>query len=183
LFDNESYCNNHPNFAKTGSAVSGIPVGSGILNLAGDGIEIFGNIVTDNLTLGIGMASNLLFCQLAGGGAASGDCPPYSEGYDPYVRNYYIHDNLFTNNGTDPQGDVGDLLKVLGLTPVADVLWDGYTETPETDAGICLGTDADAAASILLLGNPCQEAASTGEFIACVGTNKSTDQEPYLCAP
>ena len=182
LFDNESYCNNHPNFAKAGSAVSGIPVGSGILNLAGDGVEIFGNVITDNLTLGIALASNPLFCQLSGD-AGSGDCPPYSEGYDPYAKNYYIHDNLFTNNGTDPQGDVGDLFKVLGLTPVADVVWDGYKETPDADAGICLGTDGEAAASIVVLGDECQDAASTVDFIACVGSNQPTDQEAYLCAP
>jgi len=179
LFDNESYCNNHVNFAKTGSAVSGIPVGSGIINLAGDGVEVFGNIVTDNLTFGIGLASNILFCQLGN----EGDCPPYSEGYDPYVRNYYVHDNLFTNNGTDPQGDLGTIFTLLGLTPVADVAWDGYKETPETDAGICLGTDAEAAASIVVFGDACQAAANEGEFVACVAANQPTDQEPYLCEP
>ncbi len=183
LFDNESYCNNHPNFAKQGSAVSGIPVGSGILNLAGDGVEISGNLITDNLTLGVAMVGNILFCQLAGGGAASGDCPPYSDGYDPYAKNYYIHDNLFTNNGTDPQGDVGLLLAGLGLVPVADVVWDGYKESPEADAGICLGTDAGAAASILVFGDDCQTAANTGEFITCVSSNQPTDQAAFLCAP
>ena len=183
LFDNESYCNNHENFAKEGSAVAGIPVGTGILNFAGNGVELFGNEVTDNITLGVGMGSNVLNCQVA-----SSDCPPYTPGYDPYVQNVYIHDNTFTNNGTDPQGDFGDLFKILGFgvpgTPVPDVVWDGYKETPETDAGICLGTEAAAAASILVLGDPCQDLAlDLAGYIGCAVANNSTDQEPYLCEP
>jgi len=125
LFDNETYCNNHPNFAKPNSAVAGIPVGTGVLSFAGDGVEIFGNLITDNQTLGIGMASNLLNCQVAGS-----DCPPYTAGYDPYVKQHYIHDNVFTNNGTLPQGDFGTLFQVLGFgtadgPPVPNVVWDG----------------------------------------------------------
>lgn len=125
LFDNETYCNNHPNFAKPNSAVAGIPVGTGLLSFAGDGVEIFGNLITDNQTLGIGMASNLLNCQVAGS-----DCPPYTAGYDPYVKQNYIHDNVFTNNGTLPQGDFGTLFQVLGSgtadgPPVPNVVWDG----------------------------------------------------------
>jgi hypothetical protein len=184
LFDSESYCNNHDNFAKENSAVAGIPVGTGILNFAGNGVEIFGNEITDNITLGIGMSSNVLNCQVA-----DSDCPPYSDGYDPYAKNIYIHDNTFTNNGADAQGDFGDLFNILGfgaagLPPVPDVTWDGYKETPETDAGVCLGTDAAAAASILVLGDPCQDLnLDIGQYIGCALQNSSTDQTPYLCEP
>jgi parallel beta-helix repeat protein len=183
MFDNVVYCNNHPNFAKAGSAVAGIPVGTGGLSFVGNDVKFFGNVFTDNLTLGIGLSSNVLTCQVS-----ESDCPPYSDGYDPYVRNVYIHDNTYTNNGTDPQGDFGLLFNILGYgvpgNPVPEVVWDGYKETPETDAGICLGTDAAAAASILVLGDPCQDLGlNEGEFIACALANASTDQAPYLCEP
>ena len=187
VFDNESYCNNHENFAKEGSAVAGIPVGTGILSFAGDGVEIFGNQITDNQSLGIGLASNVLNCQINGD-----DCPDsegnYPPGYNPYVKNNYVHDNAFTNNGTDPQGDFGDLFKILGFgvpgTPVPEVVWDGYKEAPDADSGNCLGTDAAAAASILVIGDACQDLTlDLPGYIGCALANNSTDQTPYLCEP
>lgn len=265
MFDNEVYCNNYENFAQPGSAVSGIPVGTGGLSFVGNGIEFFGNEFTDNLTLGIGLASNILNCQVA-----TSDCPPYSAGYDPYVRNIYAHDNLFTNNGMNPQGDFGDLFNQLGFgenscdggenagepckvaddcpggacaydggPPVPSIVWDGYqprvcdvasdnagdscystppvcvggdnagdscegdgdcpngtcffecpngecvlsTSNPN-DAGICLGTDADAAASFLNIGDPCGSLSVTIlQYVLCAQENSSTDQADYLCAP
>ena len=183
LFDSESYCNNHDNFAKEGSAVAGIPVGTGILSFAGNGVEIFGNEITDNLTLGVGLASNILNCQIAGS-----DCPEYRPGYDPYVKNNYIHDNLFTNNGTDPTSLFGTLFKILGFgvpgTPVPDIVWDGYKEAPE-DTGLCLGTDAEAAASVLVIGDACKTPIDPAldAYIMCAQDNNSTDQTPYLCEP
>jgi parallel beta-helix repeat protein len=183
IFSNETYCNNRPNFAKPGSAVAGIPVGTGLLSFAGDGVEIFDNIITDNLTLGIGMASNLLNCQVSGS-----DCPPYTDGYDPFVKNNYIHGNVFTNNGTDPQGLFGTLFKVLGFgvpgNPLPEVVWDGYTENPG-DVGLCLGTDAEAAATVLVIGNECQTPIDPPleDYIMCAQENNSTDQTPFLCEP
>jgi parallel beta-helix repeat protein len=209
---NESYCNNRPNFAKPGSAVAGIPVGTGVLSFAGNGVEFADNVITDNLTLGIGMASNVLNCQISGG-----DCPEYNEGYDPYVQNNYIHDNVFTNNGTDPQGDFGLVLKLIGVgvpgTPVPDVVWDGYqprvcdggdnagaacfanADCPDgscisgasttNDAANCLGTDPDAAASLLLLGDSCGYVDIPDEltFIGCAIGNQPTDPNPFYCEP
>ena len=239
MFDNQVYCNNHENFAQPGSAVSGIPVGTGALSFVGNGIEFFNNAITDNLTLGIGLASNILNCQVA-----DSDCNPYNPGYDPYAKNIYIHDNLFTNNGTDPQGDFGLLFNVLGfgtpgMPPVPDVVWDGYLNqvcdesstnageicysddacddasdntgdrctadgdcpngacvavcpngacvTEDPDAGICLGTDAAAAASSLVIGNECQNirdlGENLGEYITCVGDFSETDPADLLCEP
>lgn len=241
MFDNEVYCNNRENFAQPGSAVSGIPVGTGGLSFVGNGVEIFDNQFTDNWTLGIGLASNILNCQ-----AAESDCPPYSDGYDPYTKNIYVHDNLFTNNGDDPQGLFGDLFMALGFgcdgcPPVPEVVWDGYQEricdqasdnpgdscfgnilacsagsdnpgescetnadcpngtcdntqcpngacvtefTNVNEAGICLGEEADAAASILVIGDACGDLGlSFLQFGLCAGQNNSTDQAPFLCVP
>jgi hypothetical protein len=210
MFDSEVYCNNHDNFAQPGSAVSGIPVGTGGLSFGGNGIEFFGNQFTDNYAFGLGLAANLLTCQLA-----SSDCPPYSDGYDPWVTNVYIHDNLFTNNGTMPTGDFGSLFNILGFgtpggPPVPDVVWDAYTAlacdgdsdnageicfSDDTcvngacalvgdDPGICLGTDAEAAASILTIGDPCQDLSlSFGDYVTCALDNSSTEQTPFLCEP
>lgn len=210
MFDSQVYCNNRENFAQPGSAVSGIPVGTGGISFGGDGIEFFGNLFTDNLAFGLGLASNILTCQVA-----NSDCPPYSDGYDPWVKNVYVHDNLFTNNGTMPTGDFGSLFNILGFggpgqPPVPDVVWDGYTNLAcdgdsdnageicfsdddcmngacarvGDDPGICLGTDAAAAATILTIGDPCQDLSlSFGDYVTCAIDNSSTDQTPFLCAP
>jgi hypothetical protein len=105
------------------------------------------------------------------------------------VKQNYIHDNVFTNNGTDPQGDFGTLFQVLGFgtvggPPVPNIVWDGYLENP-TDVGLCLGTDAAAAATVLIIGDACQDPIdpSIGDYIACATANSSTDQTPFLCAP
>ena len=52
--------NNTPNFGIPGSTVSGIPAGTGILNMAGDQTTIEGNIITGNNTAGI-LVSDLSF--------------------------------------------------------------------------------------------------------------------------
>lgn len=213
MYDNVVYCNNRENFAQPGSAVAGIPVGTGGLSFVGNGVEINNNEFTDNWTLGVALASNLVQCQ-----AEQSDCPPYTEGYDPYTKNIYVHDNLYTNNGTDPQGLFGDIFMALGFgcdgcPPVPEVVWDGYQEricnddsdnpgtqcfensdcpngeclpefSDENEAGICLGEDADAAASILVLGDLCGDIGL--EFLPlglCFGAESSTDQTPFLCEP
>ncbi|MEM7436686.1 MAG: hypothetical protein AAF436_16150, partial [Myxococcota bacterium] len=240
LFDNDVYCNNRENFAQPGSAVSGIPVGTGGLSFGGDGIEFFGNQFTDNAAFALGLAANVLTCQVA-----SSDCPPYTEGYDPYVQNIYIHDNSYENNGYNPTGDFGDLFQQLGFAvylceggddegdlcqgegdcpggacvpdpdfvPVPNTVWDGYqplacddasdnpgdpcfsndqcpagTCAPASsginDAGICLGTDAATASSILVIGDQCANLSlNILEFIGCARMNSVDVNDDFLCAP
>ncbi|MGB5812740.1 MAG: parallel beta-helix domain-containing protein [Polyangiales bacterium] len=213
LFDNEVYCNNRENFAQPGSAVSGIPVGTGGLSFGGNGIEFFGNQFTDNEAFALGLAANVLTCQVA-----TSDCPPYSDGYDPYVQNVYIHDNEYSNNGNNPTGDFGDRFNQWGFggdgyPPVPNTVWDGYqplacdegsdnagdpcfsndqcpngacatASTGPNDAGICLGTDQAAASDILVIGDACANLSlNLLEYVGCAKENSSTDQAPYLCVP
>ena len=60
----------------------------------------------------------------------------------------------------------------------------GACASAGVDPGICLGTDAEAAASILTIGDPCQDLTlSFGDYVTCALENSSTDQDPFLCAP
>jgi parallel beta-helix repeat protein len=181
--DNDIWCNNHPNFATTG-VVEIIPVGSGYIGLAGDGVEVRNNDIQENDTIAVGMVSNILTCL-----AADRDCPPYGFAYNPYAVNQYIHDNHYFHNGTnaDPDNDFYPIFLFLGIgtedNPVEEVIWDGFIVLPdEPDPGICLGADNTASYRDLTQ-NQCQTPASPEEFILCVTTNSTTETTGRLCDP
>ena len=82
--------NNTPNFGIPGSTVSGIPAGTGILNMAGDRTTIEGNVITGNKTIGILITDHM--------NAPNVTLDP---GADPNSDEIAILDNLMWNNGYD----------------------------------------------------------------------------------
>ena len=48
VYNNQSFENNTLNFAPAGNIVAGVPTGTGIMILANDQIEVFGNSLRDN---------------------------------------------------------------------------------------------------------------------------------------
>ena len=186
IYDNKVWCNNHENFATSG-IVRFIPAGSGMISLAGDGIEIRDNDIQGNDTLGIAVISNTLTCQIA-----EQDCPPFGFEYNPYAQNIYIHDNNFVNNGTnvDPSSDFSLLFEIFGIgteeMPTEDVIWDGYITPPgEEDPGICLGEEVTVSYRDFTR-NQCQDidvAANPIDFGLCLGTNTTTDPTGRDCVP
>jgi len=82
--------NNTPNFGIPGSTVSGIPAGTGILNMAGDRTTIEGNIITGNKTIGILITDHM--------NAPSVTLDPEA---DPNSDEILILDNQMWNNGYD----------------------------------------------------------------------------------
>ncbi len=82
--------NNTPNFGIPGSTVSGIPAGTGILNMAGDQTTIEGNVITGNKTIGILITDHM--------NAPNVTLDPEA---DPNSDEIAILDNLMWNNGYD----------------------------------------------------------------------------------
>ena len=80
--------NNTPNFGIPGSTVSGIPAGTGILNMAGDQTTIEGNIITGNQVIGILITDHM--------NAPNVTLDPYA---DPNSDEISILDNMMWNNG------------------------------------------------------------------------------------
>ena len=80
--------NNTPNFGIPGSTVSGIPAGTGILNMAGDQTTIEGNIITGNQVIGILITDHM--------NAPNVTLDPEA---DPSSDEIAILDNLMWNNG------------------------------------------------------------------------------------
>jgi parallel beta-helix repeat protein len=108
VYNNVSRDNNIDNFGRAGATVALLPPGVGILLLSSDYNEVYNNTVTGNKTSGIAifnLESTGMFSELD---------------IDPTPEYNYVHDNIFDNNGYDPDSFVRDL----GI-PVGDVLWDG----------------------------------------------------------
>lgn len=121
VFDNRVVDNNHRNFASPEILNALIPRGIGILVLASDDNEFFGNTIRNNLTVGIAVGSYCLALL-----------PHEAEDYDQWSEGNHIHDNTFEANATDPVGlatswvPEGELL--------ADVMWDGVIDPAKDDS-------------------------------------------------
>lgn len=126
--DNHVYDNNRPNFATAGTVISSVPVGLGVLVLAGHDIEVRDNRIEDNENTGVLVVSYRILEILTG---TTLDDP----GMDPFVKRVYVHANAFANNGQKPTG----AMLVVSQPTLEDVLWDGIVDAAGTDAEICLG--------------------------------------------
>lgn len=108
VLNNRVLNNNLPNFAEEGSLVSNVPRGTGILILAADATEVAGNEIRGNRSAGVAVIG---LAQLFPGETE------FDVGALPEAN--WIHDNLYENNGTEPDPAVAEA----GL-PGADLLWD-----------------------------------------------------------
>lgn len=153
--DNTVTDNNRPNFARPGTTVSQVPVGTGLMAFAGVNIEFRDNAVQDNDTTGLLIVSNVALDLISGG------TPSYPMGYDPYPSFVNQDGNVFSGNGTAPAALFVDAPPDgLGLTaPLTDVLWDGLTDAGVTDPRICLSSTDTPTYTILL--------ANMGMDLAC----------------
>ena len=123
VFRNRIIANNLGNFGAKGTAVASVPAGSGFIVTSNPQVELFDNDIADNRTANVIIASYFI--------TNFADKKP-SEGYDPYPKSIYIHDNRFSGGGDSPDGIEWKALKVsmFGLTGhLPDVLWDGYVDT------------------------------------------------------
>ena len=117
MYNNQVIGNNTPNFADPGGGAAWqVPAGSGIILLASNYVEVFGNTVSNNGTLGIANASYLVLDSSFDPTSAT-DNPT---GLNPFSTYVYAHDNTFSNNGGSPQptnvyaADGGDNTNQLG---------------------------------------------------------------------
>ena len=178
--NNRVYCNNGTNFATTG-VVQIIPVGTGVLSLGGQGVEIRNNDIQGNRSTGMALVSSSFTCDAAGQ-----DCPEYSYPYNPYAEDIYVHDNFFSKNGEDfdQDSDFYILFDLLDLgtptNPTDEILWDGQIREGVDDPGICLGADFDGTYRDLSQ-NMCQGVTPDVAYAGCLGQNNTTDTTGRLC--
>lgn len=115
-FRNHIFKNNLANFAPKGNMVASVPAGSGVLIMATDEVEVFENRIEDNRSFSVSVVSFLIY------GKKLKD--PH---YDPFPEQVYIHDNSIKGGGTDPDGELGLLLKSIVGTPLPAIVYDGVT--------------------------------------------------------
>ncbi|MGB0931395.1 MAG: parallel beta-helix domain-containing protein, partial [Chitinophagales bacterium] len=93
VFDNVITNNNHQNYAPNPNGLIGrLPVGSGIVLLATDNVEVYGNTISSNNLASISLASYEF----------TGEEFDPSTGYDPRLRNIDIHDNIISRDADFP---------------------------------------------------------------------------------
>jgi parallel beta-helix repeat protein len=149
--------NNLANFAEAGTVVSEVPAGCGVVLLASDDNEFHDNEITNNKSLGIAV---LHYTALLFG--------PYDDPeFDPYPQGNWIHDNVFSDNGTDPESLVG------GLTaerPIPDVMDDGCQDpsvTPSAETQNCLVDDGGSYLDFNIPGAECAMDSTDPSEVTC----------------
>jgi cytochrome c peroxidase len=110
VYDNVTENNNLANFAPSGAIARLVPPGLGVLLLATDNAEVYGNTIQDNKTTGVAVFS------LTSTGAF--DVNEIDVG--PLPEGNWVHDNTFAHNAYDPDPFISEL----GI-PAADIMWDG----------------------------------------------------------
>ena len=102
VFNNMIVDNNEPNFAPAGNIVGTVPSGIGLMIMANDDIEAFGNTITGNQSFATLIVSYYFV-----------DADVSKPTYDPVPEKIYIHDNIMSNNAYAPEGDAALVEAVL----------------------------------------------------------------------
>ena len=114
VFNNEILENNTANFAPEGNIVGTVPAGSGLMVLANDNIEVFGNTFTDNDSANIIIVSYYIT-----------ERPFEDPNYDPFPEGINIHNNFFNGGGSNPDSEPLIALQAATGEAIQDVVWDG----------------------------------------------------------
>jgi len=158
VFNNRIAGNNADNFAPEGNIVGTVPAGTGLMILANDNIEVFGNDFIDNDSANVMIVSY----HITG-------LPIDDAHYDPFPEAIHIHDNRFSRGGTAPDSEPLTALAEATGQAVPAVVWDG-TVVPGRDASDILCLAGNSGDSFVNLDAP-------GGFAA-----PSFDATPHQCS-
>ncbi len=120
VFDNHVHDNNYKNFAPKGNTVAQIPPGTGIMILATSDVEVFGNTIKDNRTVGVTIISYYLT-----------ERPIRDKEYDPYPKAIFIHENIYAESKNwrpTWRSKIGLLLWSKFKRDVPNIVYDGVLD-------------------------------------------------------
>ena len=136
VFNNRVVDNNTANFGIPGSAVAGVPAGSGILINANDRVEVFDNEIRNNQTANV-LISSYFSANYTGEREVL-------ETFDPYPETLLILGNAFGSGGGAPdhEGLEAVRLALFGAEGhLPDVVWDGVRHPQRTAAEFAICVD------------------------------------------
>ena len=143
VFNNHIANNNTANFAPEGNIVGDVPAGTGLMILANDNIEIFGNQFTDNDSAQIIIVSYYIT-----------ERPFEDPNYDPFPESIFIHDNQFDGGGETPDSEPLIALQQATQKAIPSVVWDGAAVPGKAPQQIlCLADNGDLSFVNLDAGN------------------------------
>lgn len=117
LFRNQILENNTRNFAPKGNMVASVPSGTGVLVMATDDVEVFDNKIKGNHSFSVSVVSFLLFEKKS-----------TDKNFDPFPEGVFIHDNQISDGGTNPDGELGLILKSMIGSPLPEIAFDGIVD-------------------------------------------------------
>ena len=143
VFNNHIANNNTANFAPEGNIVGDVPAGTGLMILANDNIEVFGNQFTDNDSAQIIIVSYYIT-----------ERPFEDPNYDPFPESIFIHDNQFDGGGETPDSEPLIALQQATQKAIPAVVWDGAAVPGKAPQQIlCLADNGDLSFVNLDAGN------------------------------
>lgn len=150
VYNNVIRDNNHDNFAMKGNIVASIPPGTGVMILAIHNLELTGNEIIDNKTVGTGIISYELVAALNEGEVEQetsiGGVQTVANNfradtlYNPFPYGIYIHDNKYENSKWFPalSHDIGKLFFMKSFMNPPDIAYDGIPDPDRPDREICV---------------------------------------------
>ncbi len=136
VFNNRVVDNNTANFGIPGSAVAGVPAGSGVLINANDRVEVFDNEIRNNQTANV-LISSYFSANYTGEREVL-------ETFDPYPETLLVLGNAFGSGGGAPdhEGLEAVRLALFGAEGhLPDVVWDGVYHPQRTAAEFAICVD------------------------------------------
>lgn len=131
IFNNYIHHNNYPNFAPKGNIVGKVPLGTGVMVLATNNVEIYNNRIINNRTAGTAIVSYYI-----------SEIPIKDETYYPYPDHIFIHDNSYSRQKqrTTMKGRMGLMfrLKVRFGKNVPHIIYDGIMDDKVKNPAICI---------------------------------------------
>ena len=153
VFNNKIISNNFRNFAPEGNVVATVPPGTGLMLLATRNIEIFGNEMINNRTVGVAIASYKIVEAMSTSEETqlnqNIEMSKVDEIYDPYPTDIFIHNNLYANKHWFPtlKNDFGLLFMFKFPFATPDIVWDGIKKE-DAKFSLCVKESAVKFASL-----------------------------------
>lgn len=146
VFNNHIHHNNYPNFAPKGNIVGKVPLGTGVMVLATNNVEIFNNRIINNRTASTAIVSYYI-----------SEIPIRDASYYPFPDHIYIHDNSYSRKKqrTTMKGRMGLMfrLKVRFGKNVPHIIYDGIVDEKATHSAICIRNNENQSMGNIKAGN------------------------------